>query len=144
MMKKYWRIVFAAIVLVLLLSIAVHIKGAIDLRKTISTCSALDEYQVTVKNYTSGNSYEIVDHLDREKIVEGFLKVTYRGLCFNTSPITKNDEAYSIIISSKNVHVVLIAGTSQAQCRLVGNFWPILIGNSEDLYLTVKNILAYD
>ena len=103
----------------------------------------MENYQITVKDYRSGESYEIVNCMDKRQIVEDFLKVKYGGIFLSLYPITENDEAYSIIISSKDIYVVLILANSWEQCRFVGEYLPISIINEKDLYFTIKNILCH-
>ena len=79
--------------------------------------------------------------MDKLKIIEDFLKVKYGGVFSSLYPITENEEAYSIIISSEDVFVVLILANSQEQCRFIGEYFSISIINGGDLYLTIKNIL---
>lgn len=140
-MKKYMRAIFILVTLILLLFIIIHIKYVSDLQEAISTCSNMENCQVTVKDYISGESYEIVNCMDKLKIIEDFLKVKYGGVFSSLYPITENEEAYSIIISSEDVFVVLILANSQEQCRFIGEYFSISIINGGDLYLTIKNIL---
>lgn len=96
--------------------------------------------QVVLKDYQSSNSVKVVNPITIKDICEGISELQYNGLFGGNELITNDNQAYSLIVYSKDLHVTFIISDSYKQSRVIGNNFSISVKNYENLYESLKSV----
>ena len=136
--KLFVIVVLTAISLVLIR----HAVAFWEFHKISVSLANLNECHISVLDYGSAHFFDVVDTTVAKEICQAATELQYNGIFRGRKVMTPADQAYSLIISSREFHVVLEIAGDPKQSRIVGNTFPISIKNYDDLYGLVEEICA--
>lgn len=140
-MKKKVRNIIIAFIIIGFCIFTINICALNELQNLTNSRCNTSEIKISIKNYQSGHSIDVIDTTDIEEIYEGISEIHYSGLFFGNTRIDSDDQAYSLIISTEEAYAILIISASDKQSRVDGKYFSISIKNYDSLYQTVKAIL---
>lgn len=143
-MKKKTRtgiIVFALIIVAAGVYIAaLNIQGRKEVRRITETMARADTVEVSLKNYETGESAEVSDPAELEKIREALSGIQYKGMCKGKDLIQHGDRVYSLILTAGETHVTMTlypAGHDQSS-YIDNDPWDVSLKNTDALYETIQ------
>lgn len=143
-MKKKTRtgiIVFALIIVAVGVYIAaLNIQGRKEVRRITGATLHGDTMEASLKNYETGESVEVSDPAELEKIREALSGIQYKGLCKGKDLIQPGDCAYSLILTAGESHVTMtLYPTGHDQSSYINDDpWDISLKNTDTLYETLQ------
>lgn len=130
------------VVSVLLIIIAaVAVFSAIAYNDYNATVSVSDEkiYQITVKDYATGDSVSFTASKAQSAILKEIENVKFLGFRSSNAPITPEDSAYSVTVSADDYHCIFTLAKNEKQNYIIANKFRYSIKASDSLYLAVQS-----
>lgn len=138
MRKKFFYIVVAFIFIGVILG-TINILLWDKLSSITAQISQSSDVQISLKDYKSGSCIAIDDPVNRDEFCKSIAKIKYDGLFLGRDYITNDEQAYSVIISSKDMYIIVIISDLAGQAYVVEDSFNIAIRNFEDLYTMTKS-----
>mgnify|MGYP001054194586 FL=1 len=138
MRKKFFYIVVAFIFIGVILG-TINILLCDKMSNITTQISQSSDVQISLKDYKSGNCIAIDDPVNRDEFCKSIAKIKYDGLFLGRNYITNDEQAYSVIVSSKDMYIIVIISDLAGQAYVVGDSFNIAIRNFEDLYIMTKS-----
>lgn len=96
-------------------------------------------YQITVKDYATGDSVSLTESKAQSEILKEIENIKFVGFRSSNAPITPEDSAYSVTVSADDYLCIFTVAKNKKQNYIIANKFRYSIKASDSLYLAVQS-----
>lgn len=99
------------------------------------------EVDISLKQYKTGKTIELSNEYDKERLIDSLQLIRFAGVkIFKPLPLVPEDNAYSIIISSKNYFGVFLIAQGGTNNYLHGRHFLVNVRNYDPIHTTLNHL----
>lgn len=138
------RTAFIVLALVMCAVAAINVQAMQQVRRVTEILGPEDKMEASLKNYETGETIQVTDPAELEKICDSLSALKYKGFYMGRK-LDKNwvqpgDQAYSLIVSTDEFQEVLTLYAPGNQSYIARKSLNIALKNTDAIYDTVQSI----